>query len=100
MQRIEHFLDEEEVPEWASTLTAQSTPVGGDKNIGFAEGTFRWQSVPKETTSSSFELGPLNLVFPEGQLSLISGATGSGKSALLAALLGGETRPVTVQFLT
>ncbi|KAF8921944.1 pleiotropic drug resistance ABC transporter [Mucidula mucida] len=88
MQRIEHFLDEEEVPEWASTLTAQSTPDGGDRSVGFAEGTFRWQSVPKETSTSSFELGPLALVFPKGQLSLISGATGSGKSALLAALLG------------
>ena len=33
---------------------------------------------------------PLNIKFPKGHLSLISGPTGSGKSALLNALLGGS----------
>jgi ABC-type cobalamin/Fe3+-siderophores transport system ATPase subunit len=38
-----------------------------------------------------FELGPLDITFPKGKLTLVSGATGSGKSALLAALLGGQS---------
>ena len=37
-----------------------------------------------------FVLGPLDVRFPKGLLSLISGPTGSGKSALLNALLGGK----------
>ena len=31
----------------------------------------------------------LGEMFPTGKLTIVSGATGSGKSALLAALLGG-----------
>lgn len=88
MQRIEHFLEEKEVPDWASTLSASEN--SSDGNVGFESAMFQWQSVPKNSSTSLFELGPLDLVFPKGQLTLISGPTGSGKSALLAALLGGS----------
>jgi ABC-type transport system involved in cytochrome bd biosynthesis fused ATPase/permease subunit len=89
MQRIEEFLDESEVPEWASSLMA-SYDDQHTNEIGFAAATFQWPSLPKShPTSSRFELGPLDFIFPKGKLTLVSGATGSGKSALLAALLGG-----------
>ncbi|KAK7058500.1 hypothetical protein VNI00_002134 [Paramarasmius palmivorus] len=86
MQRIEKFLDEEEVPEWASTLNS-TTPTSNDSpaRLGFSDATFQWQSAGPD----QFQLGPLNLFFPEGQITLLSGPTGSGKSSVLAALLGG-----------
>ncbi|KAJ7103247.1 P-loop containing nucleoside triphosphate hydrolase protein [Mycena belliarum] len=92
MQRIESFLAEEEVPEWASTLTAPKpdSPVG---DIGFSAATFEWQvpsqsTPPRTSPTTRFQLGPIDVIFPEGKLTLVSGATGSGKTALLLALLG------------
>jgi ABC-type transport system involved in cytochrome bd biosynthesis fused ATPase/permease subunit len=93
MQRIAKFLDEEEVPDWASTLTSSKKQSSGI--LGFSgSAKFQWQS-DAGGTGSRFELGPLDVIFPDGKLSLVVGPTGSGKSALLSALLGG-TAPVLV----
>ena len=90
MQRIEAFLNESEVPDWASTLT-RIDGRGSNGNLGFCQATFEWPSPPKDPPSPSrFQLGPLDFRFPEGKLTIVSGGTGSGKSALLNALLGGE----------
>ena len=94
MNRIQDFLKEDEVSDWASTL---STPIPNsshvmDDKVGFSEASFEWQDPSSSTAAPSptrFQLGPLDVVFPTGKLSIVSGATGSGKSALLAALLGG-----------
>ncbi|KAF8598207.1 hypothetical protein BDV93DRAFT_498959 [Ceratobasidium sp. AG-I] len=54
----------------------------------------RKKSEPKEETpeeeaeETPFELRDVGVVFPEGVISLVCGPTGSGKSSLLAALLG------------
>lgn len=93
MQRIEAFLREPEVPDWASSL--KSTAPQTSDRIGFEEATFEWDVAPR-SEPSRFRLGPLDLTFPKGQLSLISGPTGSGKSALLNALLGGASPPQPV----
>ncbi|KZV94275.1 P-loop containing nucleoside triphosphate hydrolase protein [Exidia glandulosa HHB12029] len=37
---------------------------------------------------ATFQLRDINVVFPRGELSVITGATGAGKSSLLSALLG------------
>jgi ABC-type multidrug transport system fused ATPase/permease subunit len=91
MQRIEQFLDETEVPEWASSMkTAESGshPLPHHK-IGFNHASFEWPGLAQATVSNArFRLGPLEIYFPQGKLTLVTGATGSGKSALLAALLG------------
>ncbi|KAJ7651661.1 hypothetical protein DFH06DRAFT_1270538 [Mycena polygramma] len=89
MQRIEAFLVEDEVPKWASTLTG-SVPEVPLNDIGFSAATFEWQT-PSESASAAaarFQLGPLDVIFPKDKLTLVSGATGSGKTALLLALLG------------
>ncbi|KAJ6520112.1 P-loop containing nucleoside triphosphate hydrolase protein [Mycena sanguinolenta] len=88
MQRIEAFLAEDEVPEWASTLTSSELDVSGT-DVGFDAATFEWDvPSPTASTATRFQLGPLDTIFPKGKLTLVSGATGSGKTATLLALLG------------
>jgi ABC-type siderophore export system fused ATPase/permease subunit len=93
MQRIDEFLKEGEVPEWASTLTASThgENIPSDGEVGFDTACFEWQGTPKSGMPARFRLGPIDVKFPKAKLTLVSGATGSGKSALLAALLGGES---------
>lgn len=81
-KRIQAFLREDEVPEWASSL-AKESPGETKREIGFERAVLQW------TPGDPFELGPLNVKFPLGKLSLVTGPTGSGKSAFVYALLGG-----------
>ncbi|RXW24050.1 hypothetical protein EST38_g1810 [Candolleomyces aberdarensis] len=94
MQRIEEFLKENEVPLWACSLERSVTPPATESthdtaDVGFKAAAFEWESGSASSDAPArFQLGPLDVVFPQGKLSIISGATGSGKSALLEALLG------------
>lgn len=92
MQRINAFLQEDEIPAWASTLGRSKREAPREEStvarLGFEDATFQWGSPAKGVPQRRFSLGPLNINFPIGKLSLVTGATGSGKSALLAALLG------------
>lgn len=110
MQRIEAFLKEDEVPDWATALkrkpiekplpslpSTSSRPLQpgrgkakDETRVGFEKGIFTWSVIPRGRQYAPFKLGPLNVDFPVGELSLVSGATGSGKTALLLSLLGGE----------
>ncbi|KAH8883932.1 P-loop containing nucleoside triphosphate hydrolase protein [Thozetella sp. PMI_491] len=72
------------------------------KNITFEDATVAWPAVEDSDQKSDEEaadsdsttreirsiLRGVNLVFPEGELSVVTGQTGSGKSLLLAAILG------------
>lgn len=80
------------MPEWASTLLR--TPDRRDvelARLGFREALSAW-GAPYENTdpAPAFQLGPLNIEFPLGKLTLVTGSTGSGKTALLKSLLGGQ----------
>jgi ABC-type transport system involved in cytochrome bd biosynthesis fused ATPase/permease subunit len=95
MQRINIFLQEEDVPKWVSsfTLSQQDSEHPSDSfNVTFHNASFQWHTgLSTDNGSTPFTLGPLNIAFPKDKLTLVSGATGSGKSALLMALLGGTS---------
>ncbi|KAG5647718.1 hypothetical protein DXG03_008441 [Asterophora parasitica] len=80
MQRIEGFLNESEVPQWASTLTASNDNDSPNNTIGFSSASFEWPTLSKALpTPARFGLGPLDIKFPAGKLTLVTGSTGSGK---------------------
>ncbi|KAL1961056.1 hypothetical protein VTO42DRAFT_4944 [Malbranchea cinnamomea] len=63
------------------------TTVPGD-TISFEQATVAWPADASDDNPERFTLQNLNLNFPRGALSVISGRTGSGKSLLLASILG------------
>ncbi|KZS88201.1 P-loop containing nucleoside triphosphate hydrolase protein [Sistotremastrum niveocremeum HHB9708] len=91
MQRIQKYMQEEEVESWVSSL---KRTVHSDKDkVGFEDAVVGWHAKSDVADGSpEFQLN-LTVEFPKG-LTLVSGGTGSGKTALLRALLG-EMRLVT-----
>lgn len=60
-----------------------------DQNITLKDASVSWASSPGEARDGQrFVLRDLNLSFPRKGLSIIAGKTGSGKSLLLASILG------------
>ncbi|KAL1919296.1 uncharacterized protein VTP21DRAFT_1989 [Calcarisporiella thermophila] len=85
LRRIEEFIEEVEL----------DTPQNANEEwIGIKNGNFRWhkshliESEEAAMNSASFQLKNITVEFPVGELSLICGPTGSGKTSLLMALLG------------
>ncbi|OAG42647.1 hypothetical protein AYO21_03232 [Fonsecaea monophora] len=56
--------------------------------VVFKDATISWPSDNPDNEEGHFALRNLNLVFPKNELSVISGRTGSGKSLLLASIIG------------
>jgi len=77
-ERIEKYLRS---PEKEDCLTKSDKIVFDDASIA-------WPADGVEDDPDRFVLRHINLEFPRKELSVISGKTGSGKSLLLAALLG------------
>ncbi|KAJ6610650.1 hypothetical protein B0H10DRAFT_2224811 [Mycena sp. CBHHK59/15] len=120
LTRIAAYLEEDEVSAQVSSLKRDGTfPVltgADDGRLGIARASFRWNELPaaradtasaaasddgsstargddsgSDAESSKFELRDIDVMFPEGRLSVITGPTASGKTALLMALLGEMT---------
>ncbi|KAI8051599.1 hypothetical protein BDF22DRAFT_777181 [Syncephalis plumigaleata] len=94
-KRVNSFLSQPIIDITASTA---STPVDDThERIGIVDGTFAW-SLPMQghtlstcsdkSDTSVFVLNELNVNFMIGELNIIAGPTGCGKSSLLMALLG------------
>jgi len=88
MQRIETFLREEDVPDWASTLKREGHQ---GQELGYENASLEWHRPVEEdqTSSTSFKLQDLTINIPQGSLTLVTGPTGAGKTAFLVGLLGG-----------
>ncbi|KAI9014437.1 P-loop containing nucleoside triphosphate hydrolase protein [Phycomyces nitens] len=96
VKRIEEYLNEEEI-RYPALSSDQAT-------IGFEQATVAWTfsdaqkdnlssdssegSEQNSTIAQGFVLKDINIQFPFDGLSLISGATGSGKTLMLLGLLG------------
>ncbi|KAJ6590007.1 hypothetical protein DFH09DRAFT_1359037 [Mycena vulgaris] len=120
LNRIAVYLDEAEVSEQVSSLkkdrSGPVSPESEDDRLGFENASFKWNEVEEapgtkddkrvasETDSilttdteigtisdHKFELRDLSVVFPDGELTLVTGPTASGKTALLMAVLGEMT---------
>ncbi|KAJ7126290.1 multidrug resistance-associated ABC transporter [Mycena epipterygia] len=87
LRRIENYLDGAEVSP-VPPLKNQS------KTVAFYSATVAWPKAPSGAVSvagtphQKFMLLDLSLTFPAGELSLVCGKFGSGKSLLLLGLLG------------
>ena len=90
MQRIEAFLREEEVPDWASSLKREDHQEQ-ESELGYENATVEWHRPAEEgqTSTTSFKLQDLTIHIPRGSLTLVTGPTGAGKTAFLVGLLGG-----------
>lgn len=101
MRRIDQFLAEDEVRHTSDFEglhdddQPQVTNSEDSKKIGFQNATFQWhtdttgdRSDEAETAvNTSFKLRDLDVMFPVGELSVVCGATGSGKVCRLDILL-------------
>jgi ABC-type multidrug transport system fused ATPase/permease subunit len=96
VRRIEAYLEETEIDP-PSSEDLQHT----DISIGFENATIGWSkqnytdevsdeqdNITTAASSTSFILKDIDFKFPNNKLSLISGATGSGKTLLMLGLLG------------
>lgn len=98
--RVQAFLDEPDLEKY--TEDEEPTPVSGSRTgcqqnkkgekpvLGFSgPANFSWCSKGK-LDKKRFTLKDLDVIFPPEKLSLVIGPTGSGKSSLVLALLGGQ----------
>jgi ABC-type multidrug transport system fused ATPase/permease subunit len=90
VDRVEEFLEEEETEKYLQLRQSKLNCID-EPRIALRSATLTWgiQS-PRSTTDNSvaFRLINIDVEFIPGQLNIIAGATGSGKTSLLMALLG------------
>jgi ABC-type multidrug transport system fused ATPase/permease subunit len=92
VDRVEEFLNEEETGKYEQ-LQYENVDENGRKMIGFQHATFSWggKGSSTESASTAFRLMDLDIKFEIGELNIVAGPTGSGKTSLLMALLGEMT---------
>ncbi|KAJ7147063.1 hypothetical protein C8R43DRAFT_1011698 [Mycena crocata] len=110
IDRIAVFLGEEEVSDQVSSLKKDNPkpllPRFEDEGLGFENASFKWNEPPHaavDTTVSNdshtggsfdnrrFELRDISVLFPDRALTVVTGPTASGKTALLMAVMGEMT---------
>ncbi|KAK8112179.1 ABC transporter [Apiospora kogelbergensis] len=92
IDRVEEFLLEDETEKYEQ-LSEENVDEQGNRVIGFRDATFIWGSKDAVAADGSmaFRLLDLTSDFKIGQLNVIAGPTGSGKTSMLMALLGEMT---------
>ncbi|KAK4945550.1 Transporter of the ATP-binding cassette (ABC) [Elasticomyces elasticus] len=86
VDRVEQFLDEEETEKYSQLRYGRRRSLPTTR-IALDNATLTW-STSSSDAAEAFRLINANVDFPIGQLSVIAGPTGSGKTSLLMALLG------------
>lgn len=92
VDRIEEYLNEPETDKYKQ-LKSDEVDENGEALIGFDHGTFSWGTGDSYDgdIDEAFKMMNLHVRFPVGQLSVVVGQTGCGKTSLLMALLGEMT---------
>ncbi|EPS42274.1 hypothetical protein H072_3753 [Dactylellina haptotyla CBS 200.50] len=94
IDRVQEFLGEDETEKYQQLKPTDSNEDPLTPLIGFKNGQFTWGgkgSLDKAEGANFFQLLNLNVEFVPGQLNVVAGPTGSGKTSLLMALLGEMT---------
>ncbi|KAI4140681.1 MAG: hypothetical protein L6R39_005689 [Caloplaca ligustica] len=93
VDRVEEFLNEDETEKY-DQLSKNGKDGNGDTLIGFDNATLTWggKDSAESSNSKAFRMIDLNIRFSIGNLNLVVGPTGSGKTSLLMALLGEMTK--------
>ena len=78
VKRIEEYLNSPEV-----SIVAKPS-----HEVAFDNATIAWPEDEDVADEDRFVLRNVNVTFPKGELSVISGKTGTGKSLMLSAILG------------
>lgn len=93
VDRIEEYLSEPETDKYRQ-LISNNNDEDRSPIIGFENATFSWggSDMTDKTAADAFKLMDLDLKFRVGQLNVIAGSTGSGKTSLLMGLLGEMTK--------
>lgn len=95
LKRIDKFLSEEETPKYDQLLPNNdhsSLTSNPNSPLGFYKATFTYsEEDEKIADGTAFCLRNIDIRFPRGELTIIAGPVGSGKTTILLSLLG-ETR--------
>lgn len=94
VRRIDTFLRETETEKYEQLLSDDEERSEDDPVVGFQDATFVFQTKERNELANSFSLQDLNLKFPQGELSIVAGPVGAGKTCLLLSLLG-ETKRIS-----
>jgi ABC-type transport system involved in cytochrome bd biosynthesis fused ATPase/permease subunit len=87
LSRVEKYLNETEIGE--SVNCVEPVSLFPESPVQFInDSKFNWSVIDHTSGKRSFTLRNISVKFPLGCLSIIEGPTGSGKSSLLAAMLG------------
>ncbi|KAK4196916.1 P-loop containing nucleoside triphosphate hydrolase protein [Triangularia verruculosa] len=78
VKRLEEYLNSAEV----------SRVSKDGEEVSFDGASIAWPAGEETNEEDRFVLRDINVTFPKGELSVISGKTGTGKSLMLAAILG------------
>ncbi|ORX49049.1 P-loop containing nucleoside triphosphate hydrolase protein [Hesseltinella vesiculosa] len=82
IRRIDQYLGEPEIED------RLPVDVNEPVRIGFTNATVGFKQAATQEGDSGFVIKDLNITFPNDKLSVVCGATGSGKTLLLLSLLG------------
>jgi ABC-type multidrug transport system fused ATPase/permease subunit len=93
IDRIEEYLNEPETEKYDQLITHQKDE-DGQPIIGFEKATFSWggNDAQSQASADAFKLMDIDIKFKVGELNVVVGPTGSGKTSLLLALLGEMTK--------